>query len=283
MADGQQGFSSFDDLDKFLKQKPAVSSQQPAPLAQPPTQKQETGGGFKDFSDLDKFVSETDRKKKQPPPPKETISAYKPSFARRLEDWVDAFAREHRPGTDIQGAFDPKIQEEQKSFAKMMAGPITGVPDVLAGTFRLFTGEKRTGEEKYPRVAAAGEMAGGIFNSLLWVAPQGKLAAGPAGFLSSEALPFFIGIMAGGSLANKVGEKLGVPPEVSETAIDILLLGSQARSMFKSRKMIEHGITAEKTEAAVQEALEAEKAKSPKPEAIQDIQTRIADGSQLLR
>src|SRR5208337_4609992 len=66
MADGQQGFSSFDDLDKFLKQKPAVSSQQPAPLAQPPTQKQETGGGFKDFSDLDKFVSESGKPKKPP-------------------------------------------------------------------------------------------------------------------------------------------------------------------------------------------------------------------------
>src|SRR5208337_3378554 len=67
MADGQQqGFNSFDDLDKFLKQKPAVSSQQPAPLAQPPTQKQETGGGFKDFSDLDKFVSESGKPKKPP-------------------------------------------------------------------------------------------------------------------------------------------------------------------------------------------------------------------------
>lgn len=69
MSDGQ-GFGSFEDLDKFIKQKPAVSSKQSAQLTPPPgAQKQEAGGGFKDFSTFDSFISEKAKKDATPKSP----------------------------------------------------------------------------------------------------------------------------------------------------------------------------------------------------------------------
>lgn len=60
MADGQQGIQSFDDLDKFVKQKPVPSSQ---PAQQQPGQ-QASDGKIEDFASFDKFVTGLNKPKK---------------------------------------------------------------------------------------------------------------------------------------------------------------------------------------------------------------------------
>jgi len=115
MADGQQpGFGSFDDLDKFLKQKPAVS---PDKQQAQPEQKKQGGGGFTDFASFDHFLTA----KKNPQKPAEYKEV--PFYTRPLGKWGERGAVSNEDmSRDLYDRFgisvkpdDPRIHDVWKS------------------------------------------------------------------------------------------------------------------------------------------------------------------------
>src|ERR1051325_11599736 len=119
-----------------------------------------------------------------------TIGPYKPGWSDRIMDWVNQKIEELRPGTDISGAFDPKIQARQRLAGQMLSGPFTGVPEFVAGASRVMGSKSPNDTRPYYRRALQGgtEEISGLANSLspaaLVASPNAIPAVAGYGFAS---------------------------------------------------------------------------------------------------
>lgn len=153
-----------------------------------------------------------------------SMSADNRPWYQKLEDFANHFVEEHRPGTDIAGLTDPRVQAGQTAAGNMMSGAVAGIPRLIAGGARMVTGKPENPNTQYPRIAAANEAVGGAVQSLM---PFGLVK-------SSAAIPAVMGFSAGQKALGAAGNALRVPPEVSEFLGNVLTGVAVARKIYRS-------------------------------------------------
>jgi hypothetical protein len=134
-----------------------------------------------------------------------SIGPNKQGWSDRVMSWVNQKINDLRPGTDLAGINDPGVQNRQRLAAGIISGPVTGVPEFVAGAARVLGSKSPDDQRPYYRRALQGgtEEISGLANSL-----------GPVGLVTTpNAIPAVASFGLGSAALGKATDLLPVSQE----------------------------------------------------------------------